>query len=181
MKAATIHPDRTARLVTAVVASPIGALRLVASDAGLREILFADVSGAAAPAPDGATSVTAGEHPVLARAADELAEYFAGTRDAFTVPLDPVGTAFQRAVWDALSRIPYGETITYGEQARRLGDPRKARAVGAANGRNPLPIVVPCHRVVGADGSLTGFAAGVETKRWLLRHENRRAQRSFDQ
>jgi methylated-DNA-[protein]-cysteine S-methyltransferase len=181
MNAATTHPDRTDRLATAVVESPIGGLRLVASDVGLREILFADASGAAAPAPAGAAPVGAGEHPVLARAARELAEYFAGTRDAFTVALDARGTAFQRAAWDVLSRIPYGETITYGEQARRLGDPRKARAVGAANGRNPLPIVVPCHRVVGADGSLTGFAAGVETKRWLLRHENRRARRSFDQ
>ena len=87
------------------------------------------------------------------------------------MPLAPHGTAFQLAAWQALRTIPYGETVSYGEQARRLGDARKARAVGAANGRNPLPIVVPCHRVVGANGHLTGFGGGIECKAWLLDHE----------
>ncbi|MFM7872244.1 MAG: methylated-DNA--[protein]-cysteine S-methyltransferase, partial [Actinomycetota bacterium] len=104
------------------------------------------------------------------RAVAQLEEYFAGTRMDFDLPLDPEGTPFQRDVWRVLRTIPYGETISYGEQARRLGDARKARAVGAANGRNPLGIIVPCHRVIGGDGSLTGFAAGVDTKRSLLEH-----------
>ncbi len=89
----------------------------------------------------------------------------------FDLPLDPVGTDFQQSAWLQLRRIPYGATISYGEQARRLGDVRKSRAVGAANGRNPISIIVPCHRVVGANGALTGFAAGLEAKAWLLRHE----------
>ena len=87
------------------------------------------------------------------------------------MPLDPVGTDFQRAAWEALRTIPYGVTVSYGDQADRMGDRRKARAVGAANGRNPISIIVPCHRVVGANGSLTGFAGGVDTKAWLLAHE----------
>ena len=115
--------------------------------------------------------VDVADHAVLQQAADELGEYFAGTRVDFDVPLDPRGTAFQLAAWSALRTIPYGETVSYGEQAKRLGDPGKARAVGAANGRNPLPIIVPCHRVVGANGHLTGFGGGIETKAWLLDHE----------
>lgn len=98
-------------------------------------------------------------------------EYFAGRRQRFDLPLDPAGTAFQLAAWQVLRSIGYGQTITYGEQARRLGDPAKARAVGAANARNPLSIVVPCHRVVGASGALTGFAGGVDAKHWLLEFE----------
>lgn len=110
---------------------------------------------------------------ILRTAADQLGEYFAGARKAFDVPLDPRGTAFQLAAWEVLRGIPFATTISYGEQARRLGDPRKARAVGAANARNPIPIIIPCHRVIGADGSLTGFAAGVDHKAWLLGHEAR--------
>jgi methylated-DNA-[protein]-cysteine S-methyltransferase len=108
---------------------------------------------------------------VLVSTARQLDEYFAGTRQEFDLPLDPVGTAFQRQAWAVLRTIPFGERISYGEQARRLGDAHKARAAGAANGRNPISIVVPCHRVVGADGSLTGFAAGTDRKAWLLDHE----------
>jgi methylated-DNA-[protein]-cysteine S-methyltransferase len=104
----------------------------------------------------------------FAAAIRELREYFAGKRRAFTVELKPAGTSFQLAVWQALRAIPYGETISYGELARRIGRPSASRAVGAANGANPLPIIVPCHRVIGADGSLTGFGGGVETKRFLL-------------
>jgi methylated-DNA-[protein]-cysteine S-methyltransferase len=101
----------------------------------------------------------------------QLQEYFAGNRRDFDLPLDPVGTEFQQQVWHVLRTIPYGETISYGEQARRLGDVNKSRAVGAANGRNPISIIVPCHRVVGSTGKLTGFAGGLDTKAWLLQHE----------
>jgi methylated-DNA-[protein]-cysteine S-methyltransferase len=98
----------------------------------------------------------------------QLAEYFDGTRTAFDLPLDPIGTPFQRTVWRALVEIPYGETVTYGELAQRLGRPSAARAVGLANGRNPIGIIVPCHRVVGANGDLTGYGGGLERKRHLL-------------
>jgi methylated-DNA-[protein]-cysteine S-methyltransferase len=111
--------------------------------------------------------------PILAQACDELGEYFKGHRTAFGVPLTPVGTEFQRAAWKALTEIPYGETSTYSMQALRIGNPKAVRAVGSANGRNPIPIIVPCHRVIGADGSLTGFAGGLDAKRWLLEHERR--------
>jgi methylated-DNA-[protein]-cysteine S-methyltransferase len=103
----------------------------------------------------------------------QLTEYFAGERATFELPLAAEGTGFQHKVWNALCEIPYGETISYGELARRIGQPSAARAVGLANGSNPLPIVVPCHRVIGADGSLTGFGGGIERKRWLLAHEAR--------
>jgi methylated-DNA-[protein]-cysteine S-methyltransferase len=103
----------------------------------------------------------------------QLEEYFAGERETFDLDLLPIGTEFQRRVWEELSRIPFGETISYGELARRIGNHKAMRAVGLANGRNPIPIVVPCHRVIGADGSLTGFGGGIERKRWLLAHEAR--------
>jgi len=145
--------------------SPIGVLTLVASDAGLQGVWW----------PEDARAPDLGErdpdHPVLQQARRELDEYFSGRRTQFDVPLDPIGTDFQRAAWEVLRTIPYGRTINYGEQARRLGDPAKARAVGAANGRNPISIIVPCHRVVGASGALTGFAGGVDTKGWLLDFE----------
>lgn len=108
------------------------------------------------------------ETPVLARGRAELLEYFRGERRAFTVPLEPRGTPFQRRVWDALAAVPWGETVTYGALARQIGSPGAVRAVGQANHRNPLPILLPCHRVVGADGSLTGYAGGLELKRFLL-------------
>lgn len=154
-------------LASTIVDTPVGPLTLVASDAGLRAVLWPDDEGRVAVA--GATEQP--DHPVLLVAAVQLDEYFAGRRQDFDVPLDPVGTEFQQAAWQALRTIHYGSTISYGEQAARMGDRRKARAVGAANGRNPISIIVPCHRVVGADGSLTGFAAGVDTKAWLLDHE----------
>ena len=100
-------------------------------------------------------------------------EYFGGLRTAFDLPIDVDGTDFQHAAWTVLSQIPHGETISYGEQARRMGRPTAVRAVGAANGRNPIPVIVPCHRVIGANGSLTGFAGGIEIKPWLLDHEKR--------
>lgn len=154
---------------------PVGTLTLVASDAGLQAVWWPDDMrrrevGSEQP-----------DHPVLVQARRELDEYFAGVRTTFDVPLDPQGTPFQQAAWEVLRTIPYAATITYAEQARRLGDANKARAVGAANGRNPLSIVVPCHRVIGASGSLTGFAGGVDTKHWLLEFERRRtAARTVD-
>ncbi len=149
--------------------SPVESLTIVASEDGLRAIHWRheDVR------KFGVIDAVDGDDPrgVLAETVRQLVQYFVGERTGFDIPLDPVGTDFQRQVWKVLSEIPYGETITYGEQANRLGDPNKARAVGAANGRNPIPIIVPCHRVVGANGSLTGFAGGIEHKAWLLNHE----------
>ena len=105
----------------------------------------------------------------------QLNEYFAGTRQQFDLPLNAQGNAFQRAVWQTLSEIPYGETTSYGKVAASIGHPDGARAVGVANGQNPIPIIVPCHRVIGADGSLTGYGGGLPAKRWLLDHEARHA------
>jgi methylated-DNA-[protein]-cysteine S-methyltransferase len=114
---------------------------------------------------------------VLDRAADQLAEYFAGTRSAFDLALAPRGTEFQRSVWHALCAIPAGETRSYGELAHSLGRPLASRAVGAANGANPISIIVPCHRLIGSTGALTGYAGGLGTKRWLLAHERSHADR----
>jgi methylated-DNA-[protein]-cysteine S-methyltransferase len=109
--------------------------------------------------------------PVLTRAAEQLAEYFAGERRDFDLPLAPRGTSFQVAVWRALEQIPFGATCSYGELARVVGRPSASRAVGAANGQNPLAIILPCHRVIGANGDLTGYGGGLPLKRWLLDHE----------
>jgi methylated-DNA-[protein]-cysteine S-methyltransferase len=149
----------------ATVASPIGPLTLVASASGLRALRWPSDAPEPIPGDPG--------HPVLSRAAGELAAYFDGRLRAFTLPLDLVGTEFQRRAWTALASIPYGATTTYGELAEQQGDRRRARAVGAANGRNPVPIVLPCHRVLGADGSLTGFGGGLDVKRFLLDLEAR--------
>ncbi|MCK2184121.1 methylated-DNA--[protein]-cysteine S-methyltransferase [Halomonas getboli] len=138
----------------------LGLIRLGASDAGLTEIAF--VMEEDAPARPNA-------HTERARA--QLAEYFDGTRQAFDLPLAPEGTDFQRRVWQALATIPFGETRCYAEIAEQLGCKGGQRAVGAANGKNPLAIVVPCHRVIGSDGRLTGYAGGIGRKQWLLAHE----------
>ncbi len=140
--------------------SPIGELTLFARDGRLVGVHF----------PPGVPPAHSAEgtDPVLEAAATQLREYFAGARTGFDLPLALDGTAFQREAWLALADIPYGQTVSYGEQARRLGRPDAVRAVGAANGANPIPIVLPCHRVVGADGSLTGFGGGLEAKRRLL-------------
>ncbi len=150
-----------------LIESPVGLLTLVASEAGLRGLRFGVQHPAGVPeAPD---------HPVLARAARELAAYFAGTGTAFDVPLDLAGTPFQQQVWALLQAIPYGATTTYGALAGRLGDAGKARAVGLAAATNPVSIIVPCHRLVGASGALTGFAGGLAAKAALLRLERRHA------
>ena len=154
-----------------VVASPVGDLTIVASDVGVRAVLWPSDDDRRVPLPGDV--VACEDHPVLDRAVIELQEYFDGDRREFDVPIDAEGTDFQHQAWLALRSIPFGETVSYGEQAARMGDRNKARAVGAANGKNPVSIIVPCHRVVGSTGSLTGFAGGLETKQWLLAHEQR--------
>jgi len=141
----------------------VGALLIAGDEAGLRHIRFPLEGEPAAPEEGWLESDQALEKPRR-----DLAAYFAREREEFDLELAPEGTAFQVEVWGELRRIPYGETVTYGELAHRLGKPKAVRAVGAANGANPLPIVVPCHRVIGADGSLVGFGGGLRVKRALL-------------
>lgn len=152
------------------IASSVGPLVILASKKGLAGLHFAHrIEKSTLPA----------ENPrdkILNRAEKELAEYFAGERSEFEVPLDARGSKFQREVWRELSRIPFGETRTYGEIAEVLGNPGAVRAVGTANGANPISIIVPCHRVIGKDGSLTGFGGGLPIKEKLLRHERKRAE-----
>ena len=149
--------------------APFGPVTVVAGDDGVRGVSFAGEPGTGVPA--GASVEHDESHPVVARALSQLREYVAGTRREFDLPLVLEGTEFQVAAWRALARVPYGTTVSYAAQAASIGRPTATRAVGAANGRNPVAIVLPCHRIVGADGSLTGFAGGLETKRWLLAHE----------
>lgn len=150
--------------------SPIGALTLVATDAALVAIRFPGEDDGRARVP---TAALVPDHPMLRAAEVQLGEYFAGDRRVFDLPLAPAGTAFRLMVWQALLAIPFGETRSYRDLARAIGQPTATRAVGAANGRNPLPVVIPCHRVIGADGSLTGFGGGLPTKRFLLELERR--------
>ena len=151
--------------------SPVGPLKLVASNAGLVAILWPDDKpgrvrlGAIAEDPN---------HPLLVETERQLSAYFAGTLARFDVPLDFRGTDFQRSVWEALLTIPFGETRSYAAIARHIGRPAAVRAVGAANGRNPISIIAPCHRVIGSNGALTGFAGGLDAKDYLLRLEGRR-------
>jgi methylated-DNA-[protein]-cysteine S-methyltransferase len=158
--ASTIHP------------TPVGKLKLVASDAGLAAILWEN---------DREDRVKLGamteqsDHPVLAEAKRQLDDYFAGQRTQFDLPLDFHGTDFQKSVWAALLTIPAGETRSYADIAAQIGRPGACRAVGTANGKNPISIVAPCHRVIGSDGSLTGFAGGLEGKKFLLELEQRAA------
>jgi methylated-DNA-[protein]-cysteine S-methyltransferase len=155
------------------IPSPVGALTLVATDDGLAAILWeADRPRRVRLNLDAEES----GHPLLVETERQLEEYFAGRREQFTVTLDPSGTLFQRRVWSALLTIPFGETRSYAQIARQIGKPTATRAVGAANGRNPISIVVPCHRVVGSTGDLTGFAGGLDVKAHLLAFEG--AQRS---
>lgn len=156
-------------LASRFVASPVGTLGLVGSDRGLREINWA-TDRSCGPSVEHESAREA--ERLLDVVQRQLDEYFAGRRRVFEIPLDPVGTDFQLRAWKVLSTIPFGTTISYAEQAAALGDARKARAVGGANGRNPIPIVVPCHRVIGSDGSLTGFAVGVGIKKFLLDFES---------
>ena len=152
-------------LVYKDIASPVGQLKLVASDKGLTAILWENDK----PARVSLGMLARNEnHPTLLEAERQLGEYFAGKRQTFSIALDMKGTPFQKNVWEQLLAIPFGETRSYGQLARALGKPQAMRAVGAANGRNPISIIVPCHRVIGSSGKLTGFAGGLETKARLL-------------
>jgi methylated-DNA-[protein]-cysteine S-methyltransferase len=148
--------------------SPVGRLKIVASDKGLAAVLWEDDNPNRIRVR---TYVENNTHPVLIETERQLKEYFEGQRTSFSLALDAVGTEFQKEVWKALSTIPYGETRSYGDIARQMGNVKAVRAVGAANGRNPISIVVPCHRVISSTGDLTGFAGGLEAKAALLSME----------
>jgi len=152
--------------------SPQGTLILTATPKGLAGVYFKGQKHF----PKRPTWQLDPHHPVLKRVKRELAEYFAGRRKRFTVALDPQGSAFQRSVWKQIAKVGYGDTLSYGELARRAGHPGSARAAGAATGRNPIGIIVPCHRIVGSDGSLTGYAGGLARKRALLALEGARRE-----
>ena len=145
--------------------SPVGELTLIASDKGLAAVLWEDDDPARVRL---GPRVEDRDHPVLVETQRQLGDYFAGRREVFDLPLDFHGTAFQKRVWEQLLLIPFGETRSYGAIARALGQPTAMRAVGAANGRNPISIVAPCHRVIGSNGALTGFAGGLVAKQYLL-------------
>lgn len=169
MPPANIRIREGRQVFSAVIGSPVGDLTLLAEDQGLRGLLFACTR----LTNDGILSraVNSSRHPVLRETARQIDEYFKGTRKEFLVPLSLEGSGFQLSVWRELATIPYGGRISYGELAVRLGDRRKARAVGGSVGMNPVGIIVPCHRVVGADGSLTGFGGGLDVKAALLEME----------
>jgi methylated-DNA-[protein]-cysteine S-methyltransferase len=156
----------TMQVCHTTVESPIGRLLLLADEEGLVGVYMENHKGGPRPAGPRAT-----DHDELEQAGQQVREYFAGRRREFDLPLSLRGTDFRRRVWHSLCEIPFGETRSYAEIARRVGRPIATRAVGAAVGRNPISIIVPCHRVVGSDGSLTGFAGGLDRKRWLLDHE----------
>lgn len=150
--------------------TPVGAILVVVSDSGVTRIDFVDRNQEIGLARDDSHV----QHPILMDALAQLSQYFEGTRTTFSLPLNLGGTEFQQQAWLALARIPYGQTVTYSEQAASIGRPRAVRAIGTANSKNPIAIVLPCHRVIGADGSLTGYAGGMDKKVWLLEHERAR-------
>jgi methylated-DNA-[protein]-cysteine S-methyltransferase len=154
-------------VITTSIDSPLGVLTLTARDGYLTGLSMSDQRHAPAPVPDAMR-----DDAWFAEVTGQLRSYFAGGLTRFDVPLSIEGTEFQRRVWTHLREIPYGETISYGELARRVGNANASRAVGLANGRNPIAVIVPCHRVIGADGSLTGYGGGLDRKTWLLDHES---------
>ena len=156
------HPqtEHTAPVITTHLLSPLGSLVISAGPNELHAVSFS-----------GANGTSMDDHTLIAECCRQLEEYFSGKRKVFDLPLDPAGTDFQRKVWAELSKIPYGKTISYLELARRLGDEKVIRAAAAANGANPLAILIPCHRVVGSHGELTGYAGGLHRKKWLLEFE----------
>ena len=160
--------NRAVTYACKIIQSPVGDLRLVASEEALIAVLWENDR----PKPMRLGTLVENEnHPVLLETERQLKEYFRGKRKTFSLKLELIGTKFQKDVWQMLVAIPFGETRSYGELARQLGNPRATRAVGAANGRNPIPIVVPCHRVIGASGKLTGFGGGLNIKAHLLELE----------
>ncbi len=148
------------------MSTPVGGLKIIASEEWLYAIFWGHESVIHIPRSQNCS--------VIIETKRQLYEYFFGARTSFDLPLMPLGTRFQMKVWQALCDIPYGQTISYGEQAKRIGDKNKARAVGMANGQNPISIVIPCHRVIGSNGQLTGFGGGLDNKAWLLMHEQRK-------
>jgi methylated-DNA-[protein]-cysteine S-methyltransferase len=149
--------------------APFGVLNVVASDLGVRYVMF---ENDAHPKPLDALNLQHDDsHAVMHAVLSQLNEYFSGKRREFDLPLDLHGTDFQVAAWKSLAGIPFGRTWSYGEQAASIGRPTAVRAIGGANGRNPIAVVLPCHRVIGANGTLTGFGGGIEVKKWLLNHE----------
>lgn len=161
------------RYVYKMVDSPVGRLKLVATDEGLAAILWEQDRPRRVRLSIGPED---NAHPVLIETERQLVEYFAGRRTEFALKLDLAGTVFQRKVWNALLTIPFGETRSYGQIARQIGSPAAVRAVGAANGRNPVSIIAPCHRVIGATGKLTGFAGGLDAKAHLLALEGTKTE-----
>jgi methylated-DNA-[protein]-cysteine S-methyltransferase len=161
--------DNTGQLLAkAWMDSPLGAVSVRCGEHGIQSVSF-----------DGETSVQGDSAGLAADCISQLEEYFLGKRKQFDLPLDPQGTDFQKSVWSELMKIPYGKTISYRELARRLGDEKVIRAAAAANGANPIAILIPCHRVVGSHGELTGYAAGLHRKKWLLEHERGERQTSL--
>jgi len=160
-----------------VMSSPVGLLFLVRGEEGLKSLRFMDRKSIKRMISDHAAAFPEAEWQPsllgLKPAVDQLEAYFCGALSSFDVPLAPEGTEFQHQVWAALLQVPFGETRTYGQIAKAIGQPKAARAVGLANNQNPLPILVPCHRVVGAKGALTGYGGGLQRKKWLLQHEAR--------
>jgi methylated-DNA-[protein]-cysteine S-methyltransferase len=153
------------------IQSPVGLLKLIATDKGLAAVLWENENPDRVRIEHGIEDLT---DPTLLETEKQLTEYFEKKRTGFDLPLDFTGTDFQKKVWETLLTIPFGETRSYGDIARHLGDIKAVRAVGAANGKNPISIIAPCHRVIGASGKLTGFAGGLQTKAYLLRLENSR-------
>jgi methylated-DNA-[protein]-cysteine S-methyltransferase len=160
-----------------IIDSPVGNLKLVASDQGLVAVLWQNDKPSRVRLGE---LVEDGKHPILMETERQLGEYLAGQRKSFSVALDMRGTDFQRNVWRALLAIPFGETRSYGQLAKQLGNSKAMRAVGAANGKNPISILVPCHRVIGSTGKLTGFAGGLATKAQLLKLEEPAMQLRFE-
>ncbi|OXB25417.1 cysteine methyltransferase [Flavobacterium tructae] len=155
---------------TVYVNSPLGITKIVGDEDGIAIVSVSDV---------GDNDISQTIPKVLAEAVSQLQEYFDGKRTDFDLKLNPKGTDFQQKVWKSLLEIPYGKTISYMDQTKKLGDVKAIRAVASANGKNPLWIVVPCHRVIGTNGSLTGYAGGLSRKKWLLEHENPSTQQSL--
>lgn len=156
-------------LETAFLSTPIGVLKIVGSENGVESVQFKDSNG----------SISEGIPSGLEDVVNQLQEYFNGERTEFNLKLSPKGTDFQKRVWDELERIPFGQTQSYQQIANKLGDPKVVRAAATANGRNPISIIIPCHRVIGSDGSLTGYSGGLHRKKWLLEHENPNKQETL--
>jgi methylated-DNA-[protein]-cysteine S-methyltransferase len=148
---------------SALYKSPVGRLEIVEENDCLVEVRFLD---------DESISISQNPKGILKDAIQQLGEYFSGSRTEFKLPLSPKGTDFQKKVWDELQNIEFGKTVSYMDIAKRLGDPKVIRAAGTANGKNPIAVIIPCHRVIGSDGSLTGYSGGLKRKQWLLEHES---------